>query len=108
IKGVYKDFVQFIQNDNLLELHHLMTKLCSKYGIMYIDLHSLFGGGLVHLKAVDGINWNAIGHRIMTEIIINYCKAFWNGADLLKNTDLRNYSHYIKTHWTVVSFQYVT
>ncbi|CAF1354516.1 unnamed protein product, partial [Didymodactylos carnosus] len=53
---------------------------CPLYGVLYIDLYKHFYQ-LLHLRKVDGIHWCSVGHRIITEIIINHLKAFWFGTD---------------------------
>ncbi|CAF2306688.1 unnamed protein product [Rotaria sp. Silwood2] len=62
--------------------------MCNIHNVLYIDVHTIFSN-MLHLRQPDGIHWCAIGNRMINEIILNYVKAYYDGAKNFKCLRLR-------------------
>ncbi|CAF0752615.1 unnamed protein product, partial [Didymodactylos carnosus] len=83
------EYIRPILPSLVRDANHYCKELCPKYGVMYIDTHSLFFR-MLHLRKDDGIHWNTLAHRMVSEIVLNRLKAYWYGINLFKCAELRS------------------
>ncbi|XP_028826920.1 PC-esterase domain-containing protein 1A [Denticeps clupeoides] len=67
---------------DVIEANFYSATLANAYGLDVLDLHFFFRHSLQH-RADDGVHWNALAHRYITQLLLQHIAHAW-GEELLR------------------------
>lgn len=66
-----------IPSQEILAANYIACSVVRSLRFIFLDLHSIFVNQL-HLRANDGIHWNSIAHRRVSNLILHQLCRMWN------------------------------
>lgn len=75
--GFFLPYYENIPSQEILEANSVACNAVRSSNFIFLNLHSTFTNQL-HLRADDGIHWNSIAHRRISNLILHQLCRVWN------------------------------